>query len=54
MNCKRVYKDAFTRDKVLEMIWTGQCGVFNPHLLDSFFLVEDQLYTMYENMSEIQ
>lgn len=54
LNCKRVYKDAFTRDKVLEMIWTGQCGVFNPHLLDSFFLVEDQLYTMYENMSEAQ
>jgi len=50
LNCKRVYKEAFTRDQVVEMIWTGQCGLFNPHLLDEFFLIEDQLYPMYENL----
>ena len=51
LNCKRVYKSAFSRKKVLEMIWTGQCGVFNPSLLDSFFSVEEQLSQMYWGMS---
>ncbi len=54
LNCKRVYKDAFSRDKVVEMIWTGQCGLFNPHLLDEFFLIEDQLFPMYESLPEAQ
>lgn len=48
LNCKRVYKAAFTRSKVLDMIWGGQCGVFNPALLDSFFLVEEEISRMYE------
>lgn len=47
LNCKRVYKAALSRNKVLEMIWGGQCGVFNPFLLDSFFSIEDQLSQMY-------
>lgn len=47
LSCKRVYKDAFPREKVNEMIRTGACGCFNPRLLDCFFAVEDQLHTMY-------
>lgn len=50
LNCKRVYKAAFPREKVLEMIRTGQCGVFNPKLLDCFFAVEPKLALLYENL----
>lgn len=52
LSCKRVYKAAFTRKKVLEMIWTGQCGVFNPRLLDSFFSVEEKISQMYWGLNE--
>lgn len=52
LSCKRVYKDAFPREKVLEMIRTGQCGVFNPKLLDCFLAVEPKLAKLYENMEQ--
>ncbi|MBS6195074.1 MAG: response regulator [Clostridiales bacterium] len=48
LNCKRVYKDAFPHEKVLEMIRTGQCGVFNPKLLECFFKIAPQLAPLYE------
>lgn len=48
LSSKRVYKEAFTRKKVLEMIWAGECGVFNPQLLDAFFAVEHRINEMYE------
>jgi len=51
LNCRRVYKPALPRETVLEMIRTGQCGVFNPALLDSFFSVEDKLYELYRELS---
>lgn len=50
LSCKRVYKDAFPREQVLEMIRTHQCGVFNPELLECFFEIEPQLAVLYENM----
>lgn len=54
LSCKRVYKAAFSRHKVMEMIWAGQCGVFNPRLLDSFFSVEEHLNEMYRNLAEAE
>lgn len=30
---KRVYKESYTYEKTLEMILAGECGVFNPILL---------------------
>lgn len=48
LSCKRVYKGAFPREKVLDMIRTGQCGTFNPRLLKSFFEIEPQLALLYE------
>lgn len=48
LSCKRVYKDAFPREKVVEMIRDGSCGVFNPKLLDAFFSVEDEIVKMYQ------
>lgn len=48
LSCKRVYKDAFPREKVLEMIRDGACGVFNPKLLNAFFSVENELARLYQ------
>lgn len=53
LNCKRVYKPAFPREKVLQMISTGQCGIFNPRLLESFLSVEDTLYELYRDLPEV-
>ena len=47
LSCKRVYKDAFPREKVLQMIRDGECGTFNPNLLECFFKVEDTLSGFY-------
>jgi len=52
--CRRVYKPPFPREKVLEMIKTGQCGVFNPELLDSFLSVEDEIYDRYRELPEVK
>ena len=48
LSCKRVYKDAFPREQVLEMIRDGACGVFNPELLRCFFMVEEKLSRIYQ------
>ncbi len=48
LSCKRVYKDAFPREQVLEMIQSGQCGVFNPKLLGCFLEAEGELAKLYE------
>ena len=47
LSCKRVYKNAFPRERVLEMIRDGECGVFNPELLRCFFEIEEELSRMY-------
>lgn len=47
LSCKRVYKDAFPRAQVLEMICSGQCGAFNPELLECFLKIEDRLAALY-------
>ena len=52
LSCKRVYKDAFPREKVLEMICGGQCGAFNPRLLECFLKVEPQLSALYGSGEE--
>lgn len=54
LSCKRVYKASFPREQVLEMIRTGQCGLFNPRLLESFFSVEERLAEMYYSLPEAQ
>lgn len=52
--CKRVYKKSFPREQVLEMIRTGQCGLFNPRLLDSFFSVEEKVFALYQDIPEAE
>lgn len=36
---KRVYKDAYASDKAVEMILNGECGAFNPVLIDCFLKI---------------
>ena len=49
LSCKRVYKDAFPRERVVQMIREGECGVFNPRLLECFFAAEDELAALYQD-----
>lgn len=39
----RCYKDALSHKKAIEMIKTGECGVFNPILLECFEEIEEML-----------
>ena len=52
LSCKRVYKEAYSRETVLEMIRTGQCGMFNPELLAAFFVIEDEIAKFYQDLPE--
>ncbi len=36
----RVYKKAFTPDEAVNMIMNGECGMFNPKLLECFLIAE--------------
>lgn len=40
---KRVYKDAFAHEKAIWMILNGECGLFNPLLLDCLLDIKDSL-----------
>lgn len=40
---RRAYKEAYPRETVLEMIRSGDCGAFNPYLLECFSSVEPEL-----------
>jgi len=44
---KRVYKDAYAPKKTLEMIFGGECGEFNPELLECFKNVCDTVESFY-------
>ncbi len=43
----RVYKKAYDPDRAVEMILNGECGVFNPKLIQSFLSVEADLRKWY-------
>lgn len=49
LTSKRVYKDAFSHEKAIDMILNGECGVFNPVLMASLVRVEDKLRRQIEN-----
>lgn len=44
----RVYKKAFDPDTAVEMIRSGQCGVFGPKLLECFLSVEPEIRKRYQ------
>ena len=41
---ERVYKKAITHEKAIEMILNGECGVFNPMLLECLVDIKDKIY----------
>lgn len=43
MYSKRVYKDAYPHKKAIQMIMNGECGVFNPLLLECLLDVESRI-----------
>jgi putative two-component system response regulator len=44
---KRCYKDAYEEEKVLEMIVNGECGTFNPKLIECLKKVRTKLNRLY-------
>ncbi|MGN1090104.1 MAG: HD domain-containing phosphohydrolase [Huintestinicola sp.] len=44
---KRVYKDAYSIKTAVEMICSGECGVFNPRVLTAFIKVEKRIKWFY-------
>jgi putative two-component system response regulator len=43
LTSKRVYKAAFSHEKAIEMILGGECGAFNPILLECLVDISDEL-----------
>lgn len=44
---KRCYKQAYPEEQVYEMIMSGECGVFNPILLECLTIVRERLLSLY-------
>ena len=40
---ERVYKKAFSHEKAVQMILNGECGAFNPLLLECFMNIQDKI-----------
>lgn len=49
---KRVYKAAFTREESLRMIREGECGTFNPRLIECFLEIEPKIALLYDGAGE--
>ena len=48
----RVYKKAYTHEKAIEMILNGECGTFNPLLLECLVDIKDRLKEEMTTVSE--
>ena len=45
LTSERVYKKAFSHEKSIEMIKNGECGAFNPILLETMCDIQDKIKT---------
>ncbi len=52
LTSRRVYKEAYSHEKAMEMILGGECGAFNPLLLECLQDVQDQLKEMFAEEKE--
>ena len=43
LTSNRVYKKAYSHEKAMQMILNGECGTFNPMLLDCLVEIQDKL-----------
>lgn len=48
---KRIYKKAFSHEKALQMILNGECGQFNPILIDCLKEISEEIKTEYNEQS---
>lgn len=48
---KRIYKKAFSHEKALQMILDGECGQFNPILIDCLKEISEEIKTEYNEQS---
>ena len=51
---KRCYKDAFSHEKAVQMILNGECGIFNPLLLQGLTEIQDTIKTEYQKMLHVE
>ena len=52
LTSKRVYKDAYSFAKAVNMIFRGECGVFSPKLLECFKHVAHRFETLAEEYAD--
>ncbi|MDR3224853.1 MAG: response regulator [Clostridiales Family XIII bacterium] len=52
LTSKRVYKDAYTHEKAIDMIVNGECGTFNPALIDVLHEVSPQLKELAQSLTD--
>lgn len=50
---ERSYKPAYTGQRAIEMILNGECGAFNPILIDCLLDIQQQLLQEYEEKEQI-
>ncbi|MCI8539828.1 MAG: diguanylate cyclase [Oscillospiraceae bacterium] len=50
----RCYKPAFTHEKAIEMILDGQCGTFNPLLMDCLREISDRIATELNDVNPVK
>lgn len=48
LTSKRVYKSAFSHEKAVKMITGGECGCFNPKIMEAFIQCEDALRQLHK------
>ena len=53
LTSKRCYKDSFSHEKAVEMILVGQCGTFNPLLLECLQELSPDLPTLMSNSNSV-
>ena len=44
---ERVYKKAFSHETAIEMIKNGECGIFNPILIECMLEIQDKMREAY-------
>lgn len=52
LTSKRVYKPAFSHEKAITMIMNGECGIFNPLLLECLLDIKEELAKELEHPSK--
>jgi len=52
LTSKRVYKDAYPHEQAVEMILNGECGTFNPELLETLRACGDDLRDLAQKIAD--